>query len=117
MIIIFLYIQAPVAVGITALSSEDMYMSAGHGKCVEILHVIGDTLCQLGKPPLRPNLGPVNIDGDNDKLEDTSQINEETNDSNDESLADAINDLEINNERVTEIEDPSEVIYNIIYSK
>ncbi|XP_034172121.1 eukaryotic translation initiation factor 2D isoform X2 [Osmia lignaria lignaria] len=98
--------KAPVAVGITALSSEDMYMSAGHGKCVEILHVIGDTLCQLGKPPLRPNLGPVNIDGDNDKLED--QINEETNDSNDESLADAINDLEINNDRVAEIEDLSE---------
>ncbi|XP_012151590.2 eukaryotic translation initiation factor 2D [Megachile rotundata] len=100
--------KASIAVGITALSSEDMYMSAGHGKCVEILHVIGDTLCQLGKPPSRPNLGVVNIDEDNDELEDTSEINEQANDSNDESLVDTINDLEINDDRVSESEDPCE---------
>lgn len=52
--------QATVAVGITALSGEDMYMAAGHGKCVEVFHVIGDMLCQLGKPPLKPDLGPAN---------------------------------------------------------
>lgn len=33
-------------------------MAAGRGKCVEIFHVIGDTLSQLGKPRLRPDLGP-----------------------------------------------------------
>lgn len=54
------FVQAAVAVGITALSSEDMYLAAGHGKCVEIFHVIGDMLCQLGKPPLRPDLGSPN---------------------------------------------------------
>lgn len=54
--------QATVAVGITALSGEDMYMAAGHGKCVEVFHVIGDMLCQLGKPPLKPDLGPPNDD-------------------------------------------------------
>ncbi|XP_070164989.1 eukaryotic translation initiation factor 2D [Polyergus mexicanus] len=52
--------KATVAVGITALSGEDMYMAAGHGKCVEVFHVIGDMLCQLGKPPLKPDLGPPN---------------------------------------------------------
>lgn len=54
------FVQATVAVGITALSGEDMYMAAGHGKCVEVFHVIGDMLCQLGKPPLKPDLGPAN---------------------------------------------------------
>ena len=35
-----------------------MYMSGGRGKCVEIFHVIGDSLCQLlDKPLLRPELG------------------------------------------------------------
>ena len=33
-------------------------MSAGHGKCVQIIHVIGDQLCQLGTPMPRPDLGP-----------------------------------------------------------
>lgn len=56
------FVQATVAVGITALSSEDMYLAAGHGKCVEVFHVIGDMLCQLGKPPLKPDLGPPNDD-------------------------------------------------------
>lgn len=51
--------QAPVAVGIAARSSEDMYMSAGFGKCVEILHVIGDKLYSMDKPLPRPQLGPV----------------------------------------------------------
>ncbi|XP_058805254.1 eukaryotic translation initiation factor 2D [Phymastichus coffea] len=50
--------MAPIAVGITALSSEDMYMSGGFGKCVEILHVIGDTLYNMDKPLVRPKLGP-----------------------------------------------------------
>ncbi|XP_014230139.1 eukaryotic translation initiation factor 2D [Trichogramma pretiosum] len=51
--------KAPVAVGFTSLSSEDMYMSNGHGKCVDIMHVFGDYLCDIDKAPLRPNLGPA----------------------------------------------------------
>ncbi|XP_011300091.1 eukaryotic translation initiation factor 2D [Fopius arisanus] len=54
--------KAPVAVGITFHSSEDMYMCAGRGKCVDILHVTGDALCSLGKPPCRPELGPISYD-------------------------------------------------------
>lgn len=100
--------KAPVAVGFTALCSEDMYMSGGHGKCVEIIHVIGDTLCQLGKPPVRPDLGPPNIDTDNDKLKNINEISEPSNDNNEESLVEIMDDLEINNDRVSEIESPYE---------
>ncbi|XP_043585943.1 eukaryotic translation initiation factor 2D [Bombus pyrosoma] len=100
--------KAPVAVGFTALCSEDMYMSGGHGKCVEIIHVIGDTLCQLGKPPVRPDLGPPNIDTDNDKLENINEISEPSNGNNEESLVEIMDDLEINNDRVSEIEPPCE---------
>lgn len=35
-----------------------MYMSAGFGRCVEILHVMGDTLYNMDKPQVRPKLGP-----------------------------------------------------------
>ncbi|XP_076279212.1 eukaryotic translation initiation factor 2D isoform X1 [Lasioglossum baleicum] len=90
--------KASVAVGITALSSEDMYMSGGYGKCIEILHVVGDTLCQLGKPPTRPNLGPsVNIDDNDDKSEndeDTRQANK----IDDNTLIDTMSDLRVSDE-------------------
>ncbi|CAK9831087.1 Eukaryotic translation initiation factor 2D [Anthophora retusa] len=97
--------KAPVAVGLTALSSEDMYMSGGYGKCVEILHVINDTLCQLGKPPLRPNLGPPNTDK---KLGDVNEITEQLNDNNHEPIVEAMNELDVNNDRVSELESPCE---------
>lgn len=87
-----------------------MYMSGGHGRCVEILHVMGDMLCQLGKPPLRPNLGPVDIDGVNDELASENQINENS----DERLANATNNLEISCNNTLETEISTEVIYNII---
>ncbi|CAL7946438.1 unnamed protein product [Xylocopa violacea] len=98
--------KAPVAVGLTALSSEDMYMSGGYGKCVEILHVMGDTLCQLGKPCTRPNLGPPDVDTDNDKLKNANEAVEESNDNNEESLVETMNELEVNNDIVSEIESP-----------
>lgn len=69
--------KAAIAVGVTALSSEDMYMAAGHGKCVEVFHVIGDMLCQLGKPPLRPDLGSPNVESPTNTLEDIESINQE----------------------------------------
>ncbi|XP_053990481.1 eukaryotic translation initiation factor 2D-like [Hylaeus volcanicus] len=96
--------KAAVAVGLTARSSEDMYMSGGHGKCVEILHVIGDMLCQLGKPPVRPNLGPLDMESNNDKLESTEQVNENI----DKPVADAMNDLEICDNSTLETECPCE---------
>lgn len=40
--------SSPVAVGWTALSSVDMYMSARHGKAVIIAHVFKDYLWESG---------------------------------------------------------------------
>lgn len=36
-------------------------MSAGFGVCVDILHVMGDTLYNIDKPIIRPKLGPSDI--------------------------------------------------------
>lgn len=85
-----------------------MYMSGGHGKCVEILHVIGDKLCQLGKPPLRPNLGPPNIDIDSDKIKNIDEITDQKNENNEESLIETMNNLDMNNDLISETETPYE---------
>lgn len=53
-------------------------MAAGRGKCVEIFHVIGDTLCQLGKPPLRPDLGPPYAEDSGDTSENTESDSQQT---------------------------------------
>ena len=49
---------APHAMGITANSSMDMYMSAGHGRGVSILHVYGDFLWQMGSKTPPPVITP-----------------------------------------------------------
>lgn len=50
--------RAAVAVGLTALSSQDMYMAGKRGKGVEILHCIGDYLWQAGTKESPPEWGP-----------------------------------------------------------
>lgn len=83
-------------------------MSGGHGKCVEVLHVIGDTLSQLGKAPMRPNLGPPTIATHNNKIENVNDITEEIDNDNGSSLVEATNNLEINNDRLSETGSPCE---------
>ncbi|XP_034948785.1 eukaryotic translation initiation factor 2D [Chelonus insularis] len=90
--------KAAIAVGVTAHSSEDMYMAGGRGKCVDILHIIGDSICQLGKPLKRPQLNPespvteIIATKDDDLL-----IDEPENSPNNEELTDSatqmLNDL------------------------
>ncbi|KAF5397343.1 hypothetical protein PHET_09315 [Paragonimus heterotremus] len=48
--------RAPIAVGHTAMSSYDMFMSGGRGKAVIIYHVLGDSICALGTGLSRPLL-------------------------------------------------------------
>ncbi|TGZ70154.1 hypothetical protein CRM22_003349 [Opisthorchis felineus] len=48
--------RAPFAVGHTAMSSYDMFMSGGRGKVVIVYHIIGDNVCSLGPPVSRPLL-------------------------------------------------------------
>lgn len=60
--------RAAVAVGEAALSSHDMYMSGGRGKCVIVLHVYEDELCRFGTVVPLPQLGPVFSDEPPDEL-------------------------------------------------
>ncbi|XP_011861603.1 PREDICTED: eukaryotic translation initiation factor 2D [Vollenhovia emeryi] len=103
--------KAAVAVGVTALSSEDMYMAAGHGKCVEVFHVIGDMLCQLGKPPPRPDLGLPNVDNSPiDVLEDVKSIDQEAIVDETEILPVKLDELDLG-------EDPGDVVADEFVSK
>lgn len=51
--------KAPIAVGVAALSSFDMYMAARHGRCVQVFHYYGDQLSNYGTKLQIPDLGPV----------------------------------------------------------
>ena len=51
--------RAGVVVGTAARDSEDMYMSAGRGKAVIVLHCVGDKLWESGSKEAVPQLGPV----------------------------------------------------------
>ncbi|CAL1688322.1 unnamed protein product [Lasius platythorax] len=102
--------KATVAVGITALSSEDMYLAAGHGKCVEVFHVIGDMLCQLGKPPLKPDLGPPN--------DDLTSISENAQSNNQQAIVDQTEVLPVSKLEQLDIgEDSSDVAEDETVSK
>ncbi|KAL6427294.1 hypothetical protein ACFW04_008697 [Cataglyphis niger] len=101
--------KAAVAVGITALSSEDMYMAAGHGKCVEVFHVIGDMLCQLGKPPLKPDLGPPN--------DNLISMSENTESNNQQTIMDQTEVLPIKLEQLDIGEDSNDVTKDETISK
>ncbi|VDO87498.1 unnamed protein product [Schistosoma curassoni] len=41
--------RAPIAIGHTAMSNYDMYMSAGKGKAVSVFHVMGDHVWYVSK--------------------------------------------------------------------
>lgn len=51
--------KAAVAIGECALSSHDMYMSGGRGKCVIVLHTYEDELCKFGTFVPLPQCGPA----------------------------------------------------------
>ncbi|XP_012277530.1 eukaryotic translation initiation factor 2D [Orussus abietinus] len=106
--------KASIAVGVTTLTSEDMYMSGGHGKCVQIFHVLGDSLCQFGKSVTRPDLGsPFESNGENVSSEESSKA---SNDELAETTCSRLNRIDINNEvnadktSEAEVEDKSEDI-------
>jgi len=84
-----------------------MYLAGGHGKCVEVFHVIGDMLCQLGKPPLRPDLGSPNIDSPTNTLEDIESSNQEAIMDQTEILSVKLDELDID-------ENSSDVIKEVI---
>ena len=89
--------KACVAVGTSALSSEDMYMSGKRGKALKILHCFGDHLwIHFGKLEL-PELGvPENIlEFLNEKLEevgDSDISDDEDEAADDENVEEASNE-------------------------
>ncbi|KAH0541167.1 eukaryotic translation initiation factor 2D [Cotesia glomerata] len=107
--------MAAVAVGVTSHSSEDMYMSGGRGKCVDIIHVIGDMLCQLGKPPAKPQIDPsfdnekVDEPADQEPNGELTQVTDDKPESvdNAEQLINSIN-IEDNKNNSNEIEQENE---------
>ena len=50
----FCFDSVPIAIGTTALSGEDMYMSAMRGCGIRILHIFKDYLWALGDQSLQP---------------------------------------------------------------
>lgn len=77
--------KAAVAVGEAALSSHDMYMSGGRGKCVIVLHVYEDELCKFGGSVPLPRLEPALI-----KVTDESPVGSDESDSVVLSFANAV---------------------------
>ena len=93
--------KASVAVGMAALSSEDMYMSGKRGKALKIIHCYGDQLhLHYGKPQL-PELGvPANLEFLKDVPKDEIEI-EETAEIEDE-VTEMIDDLAVQEEEQNE---------------
>lgn len=88
--------QAPVAVGVAAHSSHDMYMCGGRGKCVITLHFVGDLLWSQGAKYNIPELGPppgldlkslekASSEGDEDEEESDSESEEDSSEEEDAS--------------------------------
>lgn len=96
--------KAPQAIGTTAHDNLDMYMAGGRGKFLNIIHVIGDSLCQMeGKNsiPSVPELGTPEF-----LIEPIPETEEKTEDSSLDSVAEnaiSLDEKSIENEDITEI--------------
>ncbi|KAF4530566.1 hypothetical protein B566_EDAN009721 [Ephemera danica] len=84
--------KAPVAVGKTALSSMDMYMSAKRGKGVHILHTIGDHLWFHSQRPPVPELGPPEVLSKACTMESTCEEQTESGDEEEEEHTETASD-------------------------
>jgi translation initiation factor 2D len=105
--------SAAVAVGITALSSEDMYMAGRRGKGIEILHCIGDFLWQAGTKESPPELGsPGSQSSDNAKEtapQDATAITEEGTETEEKKEENVVQAPDVIQERSPDVGDSTEV--------
>lgn len=72
--------KAPLAVGVTSMSSQDMRTSHGRGKCIVVYHFYGDKLCLAEDMPLLPvpELGaPEAVFESNNVMDDNKGTEEE----------------------------------------
>lgn len=79
------------------LSSEDMYLSGGHGKCMKILHVYGDKLCnQVWSIPPRPAQGTPDLNDLSDMWNTMDTADKKNSDENEsEILRSKLDELDI----------------------
>lgn len=99
--------RAPIAVGMAANSSYDMYMCAKRGKCVQVLHYYGDLLSTYGTKLVVPELGSAfdyEVYDSSDNTEDS--FTEDQNDDHDldENLAIVIEKIELRSDDKENIE-------------
>jgi len=71
---------APIAVGRTHRSSEDMYMAVGRGKGVDIIHSYGDQLWTAGSRVEVPSLGVPSLPHQQKEYVDNDEEDEEDDD-------------------------------------
>ena len=76
--------RAGVMVGTAARDSEDMYMSAGRGKAVIVLHCVGDKLWESGSMEAVPQLGPVEGLSSDDHKEDDEEVGKDVSEEEDD---------------------------------
>jgi len=87
--------KAPVAVGTAWLSSEDMYMAARKGKCVNTVHFYGDQLWAAGTREQLPDLGGPEMGFlvKGDYYGEQSEEEEEEEDKGETDVADPVDDV------------------------
>ncbi|XP_034251739.1 LOW QUALITY PROTEIN: eukaryotic translation initiation factor 2D [Thrips palmi] len=90
--------RAPIAVGVAAHSSQDMYMCGGRGKCVNVLHFVGDLLWSQGKYNV-PELGPPNMPNMPDELGGSEEEDESSEDDSDQKSSSSSSDDDDDNDK------------------
>ncbi|GAB6031389.1 hypothetical protein CHUAL_009171 [Chamberlinius hualienensis] len=94
--------KAPFAIGETALSSQDMYMSAKRGKCVIVFHSYKDCLWEFGDKSRMVDLGPpFSLSHTNETTEDSKS--EKVLDATLEDVSDQIENLNLENENSSDL--------------
>lgn len=94
--------RAPIAVGMAANSSYDMYMCAKRGKCVQVLHYYGDLLSTYGTKLVVPELGPA-FDHEVDDSSDNTDSFTDDEQKLDENLAIISEKIELRSDAVEHI--------------
>lgn len=80
-----LFYSVPIAIGKTALSGEDMYMSAMRGRGVNVIHIYKDNLWSLGDQSIMPPFiaKPVkHVEIQNETVEAASDVDNNNNSDN-----------------------------------
>jgi len=115
--------KAPIAVGTAWLSSEDMYMAAKRGKCVNMVHFYGDQLWAAGTKEQIPDLGSPDMgflvkgdyygepSDDEESVVDTLNVDQIDKAKQEEHnlICEDVENIDLGSEQLCEMEEPEEV--------